>query len=109
VPSQRLLLVANGVVMNFLYDLQTAALAGRHSTGNGKRASGDFPGPAISSLILERGDVAFRVMVEDMKEGLIVEEVIGAEQGNLLGDDFGGNILLGYKVEHGEIVGRAYR
>jgi PmbA protein len=45
-------------------------------------------------------------MVEDMKEGLVVEEVIGAEQGNLLGGDFGGNVVLGYKVESGEIVGR---
>ena len=106
VPGQRLPLIANGVVANFLYDLQTAALAGTHSTGNGRRAGGGFPSPAISSLILEKGDVSFQVMVEDMKEGLIVEEVIGAEQGNLLGGDFGGNVVLGYKVENGEIVGR---
>jgi PmbA protein len=106
VPSQRLPLVANGVATNFLYDLQTAALAGTHSTGNGKRAGGGFPSPAISSLILEKGDVSFQAMLEDMKEGLIVEEVIGAEQGNLLGGDFGGNVLLGYKVENGEVVGR---
>jgi PmbA protein len=106
VPGQRLPLIANGVVANFLYDLQTAALAGTHSTGNGRRAGGGFPSPAISSLILEKGDVPFQAMVEDMKEGLIVEEVIGAEQGNLLGGDFGGNVVLGYKVENGEIVGR---
>jgi len=105
VSSQRLPLVANGVVANFLYDLQTAALAGTQSTGNGQRAGG-FPSPAISSLILSGGDVSFQAMVEDMKEGLIVEQVIGAEQGNLLGGDFGGNVLLGYKVENGEIVGR---
>jgi len=106
VPGQRLPLIANGVVANFLYDLQTAALAGTHSTGNGRRAGGGFPSPAISSLILGKGDVSFQAMVEDMKEGLIVEEVIGAEQGNLLGGDFGGNVVLGYKVENGEIVGR---
>jgi PmbA protein len=106
VPGQRLTLVDNGVVANFLYDLQTAALAGTHSTGNGRRAGGGSPGPAISSLIFEKGDVSFQAMVKDMKEGLIVEEVIGAEQGNLLGGDFGGNVLLGYKVERGEIVGR---
>jgi PmbA protein len=105
VPSQRLPLVTNGVVTKFLYDLQTAALAGTQSTGNGRRAGG-FPGPAISSLILGRGDVSFQTMVEDMKEGLIVEQVMGAEQGNLLGGDFGGNVLLGYKVENGEVVGR---
>ncbi|MCJ7669651.1 MAG: TldD/PmbA family protein [Dehalococcoidia bacterium] len=106
VPSQRLPLVTNGVVANFLYDLQTAALAGTHSTGNGQRVGGGFPSPAISSLILGKGDVSFQAMVEDMKEGLIVEQVIGAEQGNLLGGDFGGNVLLGYKVESGEVVGR---
>jgi PmbA protein len=106
VPSQRLPLVASGVVTNFLYDLQTAALADTHSTGNGKRAGGGFPGPAISSVVLEKGDMSFQAMLADMKEGLIVEEVIGAEQGNLLGGDFGGNVLLGYKVENGEVVGR---
>jgi PmbA protein len=106
IPSQRLPLVTKGVVANFLYDLQTAALAGTHSTGNGQRAGSGFPSPAISSLILERGDASFQAMVKDMKEGLIVEEVMGAEQGNILGGDFGGNVLLGYKVEKGEIVGR---
>jgi PmbA protein len=106
VASQHLPLVTNGVVANFLYDLQTAALAGTQSTGNGKRAGGGFPGPAISSLILGGGDVSFQAMVEDMKEGLIVEQVMGAEQGNILGGDFGGNVLLGYKVEDGKIVGR---
>jgi PmbA protein len=106
VSSQRLPLVANGVVTNFLYDLQTAALAGKKSTGNGRRAGGGSPSPAISSLVVEKGEVSFQEMVKDMKEGLIVEEVIGAEQGNILGGDFGGNVLLGYKVENGEIVGR---
>jgi PmbA protein len=106
VPSQRLPLVTNGVVASFLYDLQTAALAGTKSTGNGRRAGGAFPSPAISSLILDKGEVSFQTMVKDMKEGLVVEEVIGAEQGNILAGDFGGNVLLGYKVEDGEIVGR---
>jgi PmbA protein len=106
VPGQRLALVTNGLVGSFLYDLQTAASAGTHSTGNGRRAGGGFPSPAVSSLVIEKGDVSFQAMLEDMKEGLIVEEVIGAEQGNLLGGDFGGNVLLGYKVENGEIVGR---
>jgi PmbA protein len=106
VPSQRLPLVANGVVASFVYDLQTAALAGTRSTGNGKRAGGGFPSPTVSCLVVEKGDMSFQTMLKDMREGLIVEEVIGAEQGNLLGGDFGGNVLLGYKVEGGEIAGR---
>jgi PmbA protein len=106
VSGRRLPLITNGVVTNFLYDLQTAALAGTQSTGNGQRAGGGFPSPAVSSLILSGGDVSFQAMVEDMKEGLIVEQLMGAEQGNILGGDFGGNVLLGYKVENGEVVGR---
>jgi len=106
VSGRRLPLITNGVVTHFLYDLQTASLAGTQSTGNGQRAGGGFPRPDISSLILSGGDVPFQAMVEDMKEGLIVEQLMGADQGNILGGDFGGNVLLGYKVEHGEIVGR---
>jgi len=106
VPGRRLPLVTNGVVSNFFYDLQAAALAGAYSTGNGRRAGGGFPRPAISSLILSGGDISFQAMVEDMKEGLVVEQLMGAEQGNILSGDFGGNVLLGYKVENGEIVGR---
>ena len=105
-PSQRIPLVTQGVVANFLYDLQTAALAGTKSNGHGERASGGFPKPAISSLIIDEGGVSFQDMVEGMKEGLIVEELIGAGQGDVLSGDFSGNVLLGYKVENGKIVGR---
>ena len=45
-------------------------------------------------------------MIRDVKEGLIIEQLMGAEQGNLLSGDFGGNVLLGYKVENGQVVGR---
>jgi PmbA protein len=45
-------------------------------------------------------------MVSDMKEGLVIEQLMGAEQTNVLGGDFSGNVLLGYKVERGKMVGR---
>ena len=104
-PSQRTPLIKGGVVSNFLYDLQTAALAGTRSTGNCRRGGGS-PRPAISSLVIEEGDISFEAMVEDVREGLVVEQLMGAEQGNLLGGDFGGNVLLGYKVENGKMIGR---
>ena len=106
VSSQRLPLIANGTVSKFLYDLQTAALAGTTSTGSGRRVGSSFPKPSVSSLVIGGGNVSFTEMVEDMKHGLIVEQLIGADQGNLLAGDFGGNVLLGYKVENGKIVGR---
>ncbi len=45
VPSQRTPLIEKGVVKAFLYDLQTAALAGKKSTGSGNRGRGSLPYP----------------------------------------------------------------
>ena len=104
-PSQRNTLIEKGVVTNFLYDLQTAALANTKSTGSGRR-SGGLPAPSPSAFIIAPGKTTFNEMVNDIKEGLVVEQLMGATQGNVLGGDFSGNVLLGYKVENGKIVGR---
>jgi PmbA protein len=104
-PGQRTPLVDQGMVSHFFYDLQTAALANTLSTGNGSRHGG-LPTPSPSSLVIEKGDTSFWDIIKDTEEGLVVEFLIGAEQGNILNGDFSGNVLLGYKVEKGEIVGR---
>ena len=106
IPSQNTSLVACGVVEGFIYDLQTAGLAGVKSTGSGDRVGGSLPAPSVSNLVVETGDTSFEDMVRDVKEGLVVEQLMGATQTNVLGGDFSGNVLLGYKVENGEIVGR---
>ncbi len=106
VPSERMPLIDRGVVANFLYDLQTAGLSNTRSTGSGSRAHGGLPAPSVSTLTIDEGDASFEEMVRDMKEGLVVEMLMGAGQGNVLGGEFSGNVLLGYKVENGEIVGR---
>ena len=106
IPCRRLPLIERGVVSHFFYDLQTAGLANTQSTGHGSRATGGLPIPMASALIVEEGDMSFENMVNDMKEGLVIEVLMGAEQGNLLAGDFSGNVLLGYKVERGEFVGR---
>ncbi len=106
VPSQRTTLIERGTVASFLYDLQTAALAHTRSTGNGSRGRGGLPVPSPSAFVIGSGDTTFDEMVQDIKEGLVIEQLMGAEQGNILGGDFSGNVLLGYKVESGKIVGR---
>ena len=106
VASQRTPLVEQGTVANFLYDLQTAALAKTRSTGNGDRGHGGLPSPSPSAFIIAPGITTFNEMVRDIKEGLVIEQLMGAGQGNILGGDFSGNVLLGYKVENGKIVGR---
>ena len=105
VASQCTPLIERGVVTSFLYDLQTAALAGKRSTGNGDRGRG-MPAPSPTAFVIAPGNTTFDQIVGDIKEGLVIEELMGAEQGNILGGDFSGNVLLGYKIENGKIVGR---
>jgi len=106
VASRRTPLVENGIVRNFLYDLQTAGQAKAKSTGNGSRGRGGLISPSPSAFIINSGNTTFLEMVQDIKEGLVVEQLMGAEQGNILGGDFSGNVLLGYKIENGKIIGR---
>lgn len=106
VPTRQLRLIDHGVPSIFLYDLQTAGLAGAQSTGSGRRSLETPPSPSTSNLVLEGGKVSFDDFIADIKEGLVIEYLMGAGQGNVLAGEFSGNVLLGYKVESGKLVGR---
>jgi len=106
VATRTTALIRDGVVENFYYDLYTASLAGTSSTGNGNRSGGGLPGPAVNALAVKPGTTSFEEMLADIKEGLIIEHLMGADQGNILGGEFSGNVLLGYKIENGKITGR---
>jgi len=105
VPSRKLPLIEAGVPKNFLYDLKTAAMAHTRSTGHGGRGGG-LPTTTPGAFVFDNGNVSPDSMITDIKEGLLIEQVMGATQGNILGGDFSGNVLLGYKIENGKITGR---
>lgn len=106
VPTRRTPLVQDGVLKSFYYDLQTAGLARRESTGNGFRSLYSMPGPSLASLVFANGSVPFEKMMRGIKEGLLVDQVMGAWAGNILSGDFSANVHLGYKIENGQVVGR---
>jgi PmbA protein len=106
IPTRQTALVQAGVIENFLYDLQTAAKAGKSSTGNGFRGLNTLPGPTPTSIILAEGDTLLADMIEDVKEGILIDQIMGAWAGNVLAGELSGNIHVGYKIENGEIVGR---
>jgi PmbA protein len=105
VPSRRLPLIESGVPCSFFYDLKTAAMAHTESTGHGARGRG-LPSPAPGAFVFGNGETPPDAMIADIKEGILIEQVMGATQGNILGGDFSGNVLLGYKIENGRITGR---
>lgn len=106
VSSQVTSLIRKGIVGDFFYDLQTGGIAGVSSTGNGDRGGGAMPGPSLSNLVFDTGNTPLKEMISSIKEGLVVDQLMGAGQTNVLGGEFSGNVLLGYKVENGELVGR---
>ena len=106
VPSRRQHLVEDGVLRTILYELQSAAKAGVDPTGSASRGLGAMPGAGTTHLTIAPGDASFDAMLKSMGDGVIVERLIGMGQGNVLGGDAGGNILLGYRVQGGEVVGR---
>ena len=106
VPTRKISLVEDGVPLSFLYDLQTAGLSGKQSTGSASRGLASLPSPSTSLLMVKTGDATFAQMIAGIKDGLLIHQLLGAGQGNVLGGEFGGNVLLGYRIQKGEVVGR---
>lgn len=107
VEMKRVPLIKKGKIKNFYYDLQTAGMAGVESTGNGLRAGlQSEPVPGISNLVMKEGKVSFKEMIKDISEGIVIDQVLGLGQGNIISGAFSNNVQLGYKIEKGKIVGR---
>jgi PmbA protein len=106
VPSRRVGLIENGVIGEPVFDLQTAGQAGRSTTGSAQRGLANTPKPGISVVDIRSGDTPYADMLSGIKDGLIIEGLLGAGQGNELGGDFRANVALGYRVKDGKIIGR---
>ena len=117
VPSARTALVERGIVRGFVYDLETAARAKARSTGHGRR--GVFGKPMIRYTNLIVGEASRDVgaqhaaplqlgggLLEGIEDGLIVDDLIGVGQGNVIGGGFSHPVGLAYRVQRGEITGR---
>ncbi len=112
VLSRRLPLVERGVVRGFVYDLETAARAQTASTGHGVRGTFGKPRIAYSNLILGtiaagRGAGGFGGgLLDGIADGLLIDDLIGVGQGNVISGAFSHPVALAYRVERGAITGR---
>jgi PmbA protein len=106
VAHRRNALVQDGVLRGFLYDLKTAAQSGVESTGNGSRGLFSPPRPSPSNLVFQAGSTPLSDMISGIDKGLLVENVLGLGQGNVISGAFSNSVSLAFKIEKGEIVGR---
>ena len=105
-PSRRLTLIENGTIGGGIFDLQTGGKAGEKSTASAHRGLASTPSPRWSVIDIPGGSTPRDDLFDGIEEGLVVEQLLGAGQGNELGGDFKANVALGYRIENGEIVGR---
>jgi len=92
-------LIKNGVLQNFIYDLDTAGRAGAQPTGHGASRS-------FTNLMISPGDTPYGEMVKGVENGLLVHDFLGLGQGNPINGEFSLNVFLGYKIQNGDLVGR---
>jgi len=114
VPSRRNELIKEGILKGFYYDLAGAGKYNTESTGNGiKRASlyegfklTTPPNPWPGNFMIMPSEKSKGDLMKGIKKALIVEDVLGAGQGNNMSGEFSVNVVLGFLWEDGEIKGR---
>lgn len=101
-PTQRRLVVDNGVLTGWTLDLGSARKLGMKPTGNAARGTSGPPGPATWNLSLTQGDASRADLIRDMGTGLLVTSMIGSTINPNNGDYSRG--AAGFWVENGEIA-----
>jgi PmbA protein len=114
VASRALPLIEAGVVRQFVYDLETAARAKTTSTGHGVRGTFSKPRIGFSNLIVgppprdgSGADAAFGGgLLSGLKDALLVDDLIGVGQGNVIGGAFSHPVALAYRIQNEAVTGR---
>ena len=111
--ADKTILISNGEVKGFLYDLQTAGQAGNSPTGNGVKggliSGSDFRSPpsiSPTTLTIDTGNKKVGKLISDIDEGLMIDQVLGLGQGNPLSGEFSNNVSVAYKIKDGTITGK---
>ncbi|WP_151720248.1 TldD/PmbA family protein [Gemmobacter serpentinus] len=101
-PTQRRLVVENGVLTGWTLDLATARKLGLQSTANAARGTTAPPSPATSNIDLTPGTASRKQLLGQMGTGLLVTSLIGSTINPTTGAYSRG--ASGFWVEDGEIA-----
>lgn len=97
-------LIKNGILENFLYDLKSARLDQVQSTGNGRRESYQHcPLPRMSNTYIVPGTMEPEKIIRETREGLLVT-AMGGGQVNTLNGDFVFDVPEAYLIKDGKIT-----
>ncbi len=103
-PAQRNVLIENGVLTDYMWDLVRARKHGRASSGNGRRETYQhLPMVRMTNTFLLAGDDDPDDIIRDTEHGLYCVALGGGQVDTATGD-FVFGITEAYMIEHGEIT-----
>ncbi|MFQ5428366.1 MAG: TldD/PmbA family protein [Thermodesulfobacteriota bacterium] len=105
-PTQRSVLIENGVLKGYMLDRLSAMKAGgaTKSTGNGRRQSYQFkPIPRMTNTMIAPGETRPGEIVSSLEKGLFVKKM-GGGQVNTVNGDFVFEVTEGYIIEKGKVA-----
>ncbi|MFP4459445.1 MAG: TldD/PmbA family protein [Candidatus Zixiibacteriota bacterium] len=106
VPMRSFPIVEDGILKNFLHNLDTAARSGMEPNGCANRGIFSHPSPQSANVIVKEGDVSYDDIISDIEDGVLLESVLGMGQGNVLSGAFSNPFGIAFKIKNGEVVGR---
>ena len=103
-PAARNVLIADGVLTDYMWDRLRARKEGRASSGNGRRQSYQhLPMVRMTNTYIENGDADPDDIVADTSHGVYVAQ-LGGGQVNTATGDFVFGMTEAYLIENGEIT-----
>jgi len=103
-PSSRTVLIEDGILLEYIWDLKEARRENRESTGNGRRETfRDMPMPRMTNTYIDVGPHDPEEIIQSVKYGLFVKG-IGGGQADFARGDFVFSVTEGYLIENGKIT-----
>jgi TldD protein len=102
-PSQRNVLIEDGILVGFMQDRQNARLMGVPATGNGRRESfAHIPMPRMTNTYMLAGNADPAAMVADLKDGIYAVG-FGGGQVDITSGKFVFSCTEAYRVRNGVV------
>lgn len=103
-PCGKNVLIKDGVLENYMYDLKTAREEGVKSSGNGRRESYQSrPIPRMRNTYIAPGKTDPEKIIKETKEGLLVM-AMGGGQVNTINGDYVFDVAEAYLIKDGEVT-----
>lgn len=103
-PSQKTVLIENGILKNYMHDTMNARLMKMKSTGNGRRESySSLPMPRMTNTYLLAGKSAPEDIIASVEKGIYAADFSGG-QVDITSGKFVFTASEAYLIEHGKIT-----